>query len=111
MSREHPVKRSVAFWEKHLAKWKEGDATISGYAAKIGVAAATFKYWVDKDKGIKKWKPKGKAAVAKIVTPANNGFLRVGSEQIVIERGDVKVSMPEGVSIDTIKNVIQAMEA
>ena len=111
MSKRKMTKRSPEFWEKHLVKYHASGLGITAYADKIGVVSGTFQYWVDKERGVKKGQSGSGSKPTTRTAPKSNSFLQVGGDVITIEKNGIKISMPEGASVDVIKNIIQAMEA
>jgi len=83
---------------RHLKNWKNGEMSKAEYAKSAGIIPTTFYSWA---KGIKE---KG------------NSFVEVRQEntieenqEIVIEKGDMKIRFPLSAEIETLKVVLTAI--
>jgi hypothetical protein len=81
---------------KYLEGWKAGGKGAWDYAREIGVKGQTFSKWVKKEAGEKRG-----------FVEIKPGLTVPGMGGIVIEKGDIKISLPVGLSGKEIRCVME----
>ena len=85
---------------KHLENWKQSEKSAWAYAKEKGITPQTFCGWV-----------KGEAKKASVFVEIPMQLKPVSPQQILIEKGDIKIHIPLSVWIEYPSAVIEGLKA
>jgi len=93
----HFSKEEIA---KRLKEWKNSGKSAWAYSKENGICQQTFAKWVKKEK-----EKKGGFVEIK----AKKKLLKQDSEEIVIEKGDIKIQIPVTTGINELQAIVKAL--
>jgi transposase-like protein len=86
---------------KWLGGWKGSGKSISAYARANGISPQTFHKWVKK--------AKGQPGFVEINEPASERGARAPRDEILIEKGEVKIHLPLNAGPPELRAVLEGL--
>ena len=87
--------------EMWLKDWKKSGKSVWGYAKENGISPHTFRDWV---------KSKAKKASGFVEIPARKILKRELSQEIMVEKGDLKIHIPLSVWIEYPGTIMEGLK-